>query len=215
MNTGFGKSSRDSQIAACVPSPRDMSIPPGPSGPHLDVEQVVGYLENRLPDGERRRAEAHVAECGECAAEIVAVSRVHRQPGRTRRWLGAVAAAAAVVALALAGPRLASHSPGTPESPVRGADAVGVSTVSPLDGGEIRGAPEFIWHAVPGASVYRITISRADGDSVWSATVRDTTVSPPATAVIAGPDPYYWYVDALLADGRSVSGRAREFRASP
>jgi putative zinc finger protein len=188
---------------------------PGASGPHLEVEQVVGYLENRLPAGERRRAAAHVAECAECAAELVAVSRLQRQPRRTTRWLGAAAAAAAVVAVALVGPRLASHSPEPPESPVRGSDAAGVSTVAPPDGGETRGVPELIWHAVPGASVYHVTVSRADGDSVWSATVRDTTVSPPATAVTAGPDPYYWYVDALLADGRSVSGRAREFRASP
>jgi anti-sigma factor RsiW len=188
---------------------------PDPSSAHLEVEQVVGYLENRLPAGERRLVQAHLAECPECASELVAVGRLRRQPRPRLRWLGAVAAAAAVIAVALVGPRLAPRTAAPPASEVRGSDVVGVRAVAPADGAEIRGAPEFTWHAVPGATVYRVTVSRPDGDSVWSATVRDTTASPPPSVVPPGPDPYYWYVDALLGDGRSISGPAREFRARP
>jgi hypothetical protein len=90
-----------------------------------------------------------------------------------------------------------------------------VSVVAPTEGEDISGTPAFTWRAVPGATAYRITVSRADGDSVWAATVRDTTARPPASVALPEGDLYYWYVDVLLADGRSIGGTAHEFRVRP
>lgn len=178
---------------------------------HLDPHEVTGYLEAALSTPDRGRVEAHLADCEECAAELVAVGRLR---GRTRaptRWLGAAAAAAAVVAVVLLGPRV-TRKPGETPSPVRGDSVSALRLVAPSDGADLAGAPVFAWRSVPGAAAYRIMVSRADGDSVWAATTRDTTARPPQEALAAQAEPYYWYVDALLADGRSVSGTPHRFR---
>lgn len=188
---------------------------PMPSEDHLEVEQVVGYLENRLTTAERRQVQAHLADCAECAAELVDVSRLRRPARPGSRWLATAAAAAAVIAIALVGPRVAHRTSAAPEPPVRGTPGMVVSVVAPAEGESISGTPAFTWRAVPGATAYRVTVSRADGDSVWAATVRDTTARSPASVALGGSDPYYWYVDVLLADGRSIGGTAHEFRVRP
>jgi hypothetical protein len=188
---------------------------PTPSDAHLEVEQVVGYLENTLTAAERRQVQAHLADCGECAAELVDVSRLRRPSRPASTWLATAAAAAAVIAVVLLGPRLAHRTSAVPEPPVRGTPGVTVSVVAPAEGEDISGTPAFTWRAVPGARAYRVTVSRADGDSVWAATVRDTTARAPASVALGGSDPYYWYVDVLLADGRSIGGIAHEFRVRP
>jgi hypothetical protein len=70
----------------------------------------------------------------------------------------------------------------------------------------------FTWHALPEATTYRVTITRADGDSVWAALTADTTAHTPAGLLSPSEGQYYWYVDALLADGRSVAAPIRRFR---
>jgi anti-sigma factor RsiW len=188
---------------------------PMPPGPHLEVEQVVAYLENRLPAPERRRVQAHLADCAECASELVEVSRLRRPPRPMMRWLGPAAVAAAVVAVALVGPWHLRQATGPTVPPVRGGGGVTVDAVAPAEGAVVSGAPKFTWRSMPGATSYRITVSRADGDSVWTATVTDTTARAPTTSAFDGSTSYYWYVDVLLADGRSIAGTAHEFRVRP
>lgn len=190
---------------------------PTPTERHLEVEEVVGYLEDSLDPAARQRVQAHLADCSECAAELVAVSRLRRPSGRPMaRWLAAGAAAAAVITLAVVGSlTVRKGPPDTDTTAVRGAAAVKVRVVSPTEGASVSGPPHFIWRSVPGATTYRIAVSRSDGDSVWAATVRDTTAHPPASVSFGGSEPYYWYVDVLLADGRSIAGSAHEFRTQP
>ena len=92
--------------------------------------------------------------------------------------------------------------------------APAVTTVSPPEGATIEASPTFTWRPVAGASAYRISITRADGDSVWAASVSDTAVRAPEGTLTQGSGTYFWYVDALLADGRSVAGTAHEFHLS-
>jgi hypothetical protein len=108
------------------------------------------------------------------------------------------------------------HQPAAADSTaIRGAAAVAVTIISPAEGAEVSGRPDFIWRSVPGATSYRLAVSRADGDSVWAASGRDTTASPPTSASNGAAGLYYWYVDVLLADGRSLAGEAHEFRWQP
>ena len=183
---------------------------------HLDAAEVAGYLSGSLAPEARSRAEAHLADCEECAAELVAVARLQGPPGRARwtGWVG-LAAAAAIAAVVLA-PRL-TREPGPAVPPLRGDSipAAALGLVAPADGAELREPPVLVWRPVAGAATYRIVVSRADGDSVWSVTIRDTTASPPAAVLPASSEPYYWYVDALLADGRSVGGAPQSFRVAP
>jgi len=186
---------------------------PIPSPGHLDPHEVASYLSGTSEPVARARIEAHLADCEQCTAELVAVRQLHRGAPRGRRWLGAAAAAAAVIAVVLIGPRLGSRPAET--SPVRGEDSISaVVSLSPRDGAALV-TPVFAWRPVAGATAYRIAITRADGDSVWAASIRDTTVRVPDGVLVPAPDGYFWYVDALLADGRSVAGTAHEFRLGP
>jgi hypothetical protein len=180
---------------------------------HLDPHEVTGYIEGTLARAERARLESHLADCDECTAEIAAVSRLRPRRGSRGRWVGLAIAAAAVIAVVVVGRTLDS----TPadEGPVVRGDSAGavVSTVAPAEGAALESPPVFVWHPVPDATIYRLSLTRPNGDSAWAASVRDTTVAAPDSAL--APGTYYWIVDALLSDGAVVSGKAREFRIGP
>jgi hypothetical protein len=186
-----------------------------PLSAHVDPHDVVGYIEATLPPAERARVEAHLSVCEDCTSELAAVSRLRRPARRQVLRIGLAAAAAAAIAIVLLGPRV--QRPPANEPPVRGDDAAAAAptVVAPADGAILSAAPVFAWRPLPGATAYRISVSRADGDSVWAATVRDTVVAMPAGVLRAGTDPYYWYVDVLLPDGRSLAGKPRQFRLGP
>ena len=188
---------------------------PTPSA-HLDPHEVVGYIEATLPPSERGRVEAHLSVCEDCTNELAAVSRLRRPAGRPALRLGlTAAAAAAVAAVVLLAPR-AVRRPAAGEAPVRGnGSSAAVAIVTPADGASLKDAPVFTWRPLPGATAYRISVSRADGDPVWDTTVADTTAQAPVGALRPGADVYYWYVDVLLRDGRSIAGPAHQFRLGP
>jgi hypothetical protein len=186
---------------------------------HLEVGEVVGYLAGTLTSAEREWVEFHLADCADCTSEVVSAKRLYQANRAPVRRLAAVAAAAAVAAsvagIALLGPGLVHRGPaGT--LPVRGAEPrPAVTVVLPADRAVLGAAPNFTWRAVPGATAYRILVSRPDGDSVWATTTSDTTVRGPEEVSRAGPGLYYWYVDVLLDDARSAAGLVHEFRIEP
>src|SRR3954466_1622973 len=192
-----------------------MTEPPEPDA-HMDAHQIAGYIEGTLDPEARAGAERHLADCEECTSELAAVSRLRPRARRPARWLGLTAAAAAAIAIVVVGPRLGRQAPDT-TPPERGDPAAAAATalVAPAEGVTLRESPVFVWRAVPGAATYRISVTRADGDSVWSAAVRDTTARAPEGTLVPGTDVYYWYVDALVADGRSVAGPTHQFRLGP
>ena len=183
---------------------------------HLEAVEVTRYLARTLSSAERESVEHHLADCDECTAELVAVNRLHRTD-RTPvlRIAGVVAAAAAVAGIVLLGPSLVTSRPADPRQ-VRGAEAPpAVSVVLPANGAVLNAAPDFIWHTVPGATAYRVSVTRANGDSIWATTTSDTSVRASAHVSQAGSGLYYWYVDVLLEDARSVAGPVHEFRIEP
>ena len=193
-----------------------MTSQPRSADAHLEVGEVVGYLAGTLTSAEREWVEFHLADCADCTSEIVSAKRLHQANRAPVRRLAAVAAAAAAVAgIALLGPELVHRGPaGT--LPVRGAESrPAVTVVLPAERAVLGAVPNFTWRAVPGATAYRILVSRPDGDSVWATTTSDTTVRGPEDVSRAGPGLYYWYVDVLLDDARSAAGLVHEFRIEP
>jgi anti-sigma factor RsiW len=182
---------------------------------HVEPHEVTAYLEATLSPVERARFETHLADCDVCAAELVEVMRLRHGSWSPRTgWIGLAAAAA--IAVVVLGPQL-DREPGVTPPPLRGDSlpAAALVLVAPADGAELREPPVLAWRAVAGAAAYRVLVSRADGDSVWAETTRDTMATPPAAALDPSPEPYYWYVDALLADGQSVGATPHRFRLGP
>jgi len=186
---------------------------PSPDG-HLDPHEVASYLSGAADPGARVRLEAHLADCEDCTAELVAVRRLHRPAAPTGGRIALGAAAAAVIAVVLLGPRLGGRHVVEPP-PVRGDSAAdAVAAIAPPEGATLSGTPTLVWRSLRDATAFRVAITSESGDSVWAAVVSDTAVTPPA-GVLATSSLYYWYVDALRNDGSSVPGTAHVFRLGP
>lgn len=75
--------------------------------------------------------------------------------------------------------------------------------------------PRFVWGSVSGVASYRLTLTRLDGATVWSASTRDTLVALPDSIHLAAGQQYFWIADALLADGGVRTTGPREFQIEP
>lgn len=183
---------------------------------HLEPHEVVAYLERTLPPPERARIEAHLAACEDCSNEIAEVWRLWRPGVKPASWLPVGLAAAAVIAVVVL-LRPAGNGAETPAADVlRGSErASAVITVAPADSAVVQGRPVLVWRPVAGATGYRVTLSREDGDSLWTGSTGDTTAAIPAGVALVRSARYFWYVDVLLPDGQSLTSGIHEFTTGP
>jgi anti-sigma factor RsiW len=188
---------------------------------HLPAEDLAAYLSRGQHAPAFQRVQAHLADCAECRQEAAHIARVVRAEtrGRMLRWTGAGgAAAAAVLVLAVwaGGHRRAPDTDitrGPAGSPV---EAAALAPLAPL--GEVSPAASqlaFAWRSVAGVVEYRLTLSNATGGTLWRRATTDTTLVLPLEVSLARGVSYYWYVDALVAAGGSVTSGAREFHLQP
>lgn len=179
-------------------------------GLHLDTSDLAAYLDDVLADVERARVEAHMAQCSECRHEVVEVARVRRTATSRKHWLVVIpVAVAAVLAIVLLRPP-ESVGPILRDGVER---APGVILLAPADSVVARTHQPFIWGSAGMEVSYRFTLSDANGDVVWSAAIGDTTLTLPAAMTLRSGRAYFWYVDALLPDGRSVTSGIRRLVA--
>ena len=185
---------------------------------HLTAEDVAAYLDRRMPADQRTRVQAHLADCRQCREELAAVKRLLvARPIDRPIWLVPIGLAAAA-ALAIVMLKV-SRDPGSPEDRLRApavvlpAESLSQITVrSPADGDTIgTGTTALLWSAVTGEPTYRLTLTDASGQPVWTTTTTDTSVTLPPNVVLQSRKTYFWYVDALRADGRAASTGVRRF----
>lgn len=183
---------------------------------HLPLETVAAYLDRQLSGLELDTAEAHLASCNLCRAEIVDLTKVLRQRRRPRLlYVGGVSAAAAAVLLFAAGTWEAARSPAETH---RGAitDArVAVQLMSPTTHSDAR--TTWRWGPVSGADRYELTVFDADGRIVWDTTTTQSVVKAPAAGRLEIGRKYFWRVRARIDWDRWVSSDFAEFtlRAVP
>jgi hypothetical protein len=139
---------------------------------------------------------------------------------RRRLLLAAPAAAAATVAVLLVG--VGRNRPSDPGEDVLrpGADAADASLFLPVHGPEPgsavpRVAVRFIWGADGRDALYDLTLADSSGLVVWSSRTADTVLALPDSVVLVPGTRYYWWTDALRADGRVASTGSHEFVLAP
>jgi anti-sigma factor RsiW len=185
---------------------------------HLSAEELAAYIDHQLSPDETRRADAHLADCATCRRELAASSRVvatapiagsRRSPGR----VAAVAAAAAIL-VAVVVLRPPPQRPDVAVERADGIEASRVQTVFPLTGSTVDANDlTFAWRRDDNAS-YQLRVVDSSGAAVWATTTVDTTARLPRTVSLKAGR-YFLYVDALRADGFSVSSGPVEFTAAP
>lgn len=181
---------------------------------HLTESELAGYLDQDLSPAERRPVEEHLDACDLCRAELVAAVRLlNQEPGadvpraaeqrKVRRWsvpagLAGLAAAAAVAALLLISPEAPSNRQVAPEQERFDTEGVARFLIhGPPDEGLVpRDDLRFVW-ADHGTGSYRITIVAEAGSPVWSSSVADTVVEPPASLELEPGKRFFWFVDAI------------------
>jgi len=179
---------------------------------------MAAYLNGRLSASDRATLESHLAECRICrqqatsARRLLATYRGRRKPF----WIAPLAAAAVLAFVAVALPREA----GVPGSEVlRGGQHEGAPTlriISPASGDTVGpGAVRFAWHSHPGQPLFRLTLADGSGRELWSTETRDTALALPARVSLDPGRTYFWYVDAVGADGRSLTTRTQRFATAP
>jgi hypothetical protein len=189
-----------------------------PMSEHPAVEVVAAYLSGTLAPADEAAFEAHLAGCRPCRQEMLSARRLiaSRRP-RSRVLLVASLAAAAVLAVVLV-----ARGPRPAEEPLRGGNMVGsegtpgLRALAPVDRDTVEGSGlAFAWSSQPGRSLYRLTLTDASGRALWLRDTPDTTLALPVDVSLSGGGTYFWYVDALDADGRSVTTGTRRFTIAP
>jgi hypothetical protein len=172
---------------------------------------IAGYAERRLLPEERERVEEHVARCEACrvlAAELLDEAPVAARTVRTRRWLAATTAAAALVAIAVWWGQARDKEPQLGTEDLLFASATDLARGNPGLFGEFvplsreerlarrsgeRGAlvalypaglvidarPPFRWEPAPGVDEYSVAVFTADGET-WHATTAKSGIEYPA-----------------------------------
>jgi len=176
--------------------------------------QVAAYLDRGLSAAERDQIEAHLAECAECRRHVLDTDELMQRVRRPKRLVigSTVVAAAAAAALIIVAVPSFRRSDGALENPLYRDAAASSSLIAYGPAGESRvGSLRFVWSPAHRAMSYRLTVSRADGATVWTQSGRDTVAALPDSVTLRVGDRYFWVSDALLADGRSRSTGLREF----
>ncbi|MFN2603341.1 MAG: hypothetical protein ABR582_11360 [Gemmatimonadaceae bacterium] len=199
---------------------------------HLQ-DAVIATLAEREHDSDHSEAIAHLGECSECRARLVAVTnlldddaiveevnaldpavkRIAALRWSPARWAAvATLAAAAVVAIVITRPNKSPRESVT--SPVN-REATVTTTAPPriISPPTISMGESLRWTSVRGADLYRVQVWDREGDVVFTTDTRDTTLLlPPA---IASGGSYLWEVKARTGWDRWASSDFLEMNVKP
>jgi hypothetical protein len=182
------------------------------SADHLTELELAAYLDRGLSGEPLTRAENHIAVCAECRDHLIETRRLLDRTNRPKRFAQAAGglAAAGILAILLLNPgslnRQADADGRQRGSPSRDA----ITVYGPI--GDIARQPlRFTWAKAGDGTSYRLVLTTDAGEQLWTTSTADTTISLPPSVKLAG-DHYYWSVDALTADGRTLVTGLREFR---
>lgn len=182
-------------------------------GMHLPPEWMSGYLDHDLSAEERGQVELHLASCAECRHEFAEVRRLQLHPRRRWALVLVPTAAAAAILLAIALPRQGAPPSGTRAGP--GPEA-SLAIVAPPPAAELAPGPiTFVWRSAGPDASYTVTLQEADGRVAWTSSVADTVAVLPDSVAIGPGRTWFWFVDAMLPDGRARSSGINRLTVRP
>jgi hypothetical protein len=90
-----------------------------------------------------------------------------------------------------------------------------ITAISPTAEAVMPAEPvRFVWHSAGPNVQYRLTVTKQQGDIVWSFGTADTAAVLPASVRVQRGHRYFWYVDAVLPDGRTATSRVQRFNVA-
>ena len=209
--------------APSTPRALTMSDSYSASDAHLTSDDVAAYLGTSMGRSERRRAEAHLATCNVCRAEVLEVRSMLRTAPRHRLSatpLIAVLGAAAAAVLFLTVPwrtGLRTHAgikaPVGIERTVLSDDVRdSVHVVAPAENAVVASRGMTItWQRGGKDTQFTVTLMDARADIRWTVSTRDSAVTLPDSVLLTADSTYFVYVDAQRADGTSARSPTRSF----
>ena len=92
-------------------------------------------------------------------------------------------------------------------------DSVGqITLVAPRDAVTIASLPSrFRWSSLPQSTAYQFSLYRLNRTLIWSALVRDTSVSVPSSVEIPRGQSYLWRVEAILPGDATADSEIHTF----
>ncbi len=192
-----------------------------PAADHLSGAELAAYLDGKLEEGEKRRVQSHLADCDSCREEVVELTALFHADTRRRRWtVGVPAAAVAAIAAVLLLSPLVQDGRDGPGERMRGSEwasereaVLEVEALAPAPG--VMVTPDsirFSWEGLEPDATYRLTLTDEGGDPLWVHETSGTTVLLPQDVGLQPGGTYLWFVDALLADGRTATSGVLSFR---
>lgn len=189
-----------------------------PVSEHPTAEDVAAYLSGGLTPGDQAALEGHLAECRACRQQVTLARRLLRQRPAPNRLVWLVPAAAAAILAVVVVTRVPSPT-SVGDEPLRadsGEAAVSIPIVAPRDGATLGPGPVvFSWQSQVGKPLYQFTLTDGGGRAIWTGATSDTVLTLPASVSLDHGRTYYWTVDALSADGRSLTTRNHRFSIAP
>jgi hypothetical protein len=190
---------------------------------HPSSEELAAYVNGSLAAAGRGVVEEHLIACRACREDVTLARRLSRRRhiGLPRQLVMPAAAAAAVVALIVLSQLPGRSSIGeeplrSEKGPGRSEAASTIQAVSPSSTGTIDpGDVVFTWRNEPGQLLYRLSLTDDGGRELWFAQTTDTTLRLPPSVSLDRGRTYFWTVDALAPDGRSLTSRTQRFSTAP
>ena len=180
----------------------------------VSLEALLAVVEKRGTENERLRAINHAMACAECAEELelLRATRVVRDRARVPNIAFALAASV-LLAAGLGYYTLGRRQAERPNDDLTRGTAGEVHLVSPS--ANATAIDTLVWHAVTGATSYRLELRSDDGQLLTRGTTTDTTFAVPDGARVTRRSVVYWTVSARLTDGTEVRSAAQRVRLTP
>jgi hypothetical protein len=179
----------------------------------INPDALLALADGTAAEPERLALLGHIGACPHCRRELDLLRAAGDAAGYAAQRSPRMPLLAAAVIVLLAGSAAlwqARRPPAT--DTLRQGPTAEVRLLEPT--GTVRGdAPlRLVWTAMRAARRYDVEVLRPDGSPAFAVSLRDTSLTIPASAGLAPGIDYQWWVRAVLEDGGELRSRMAPLR---